>query len=286
MLNCYKDYFIRNGELLPCSKFNTQLFCEGKSIYEVCRVIDGIPLFCDEHIDRLYTSAKMTEVEIRYSREEIIKTIGRLIRANKVETGNVEIIFNFDDEGGKDCRVFLALFIENRYPSAEQYEQGMPSLLMRAERANPNAKQILLELREKTVEIIREAGIYDVLLVDRNNMITEGSRSNIFFIQNEKIFTPPLHQVLPGITRDKIFQICESPEIPISEKVIYTEDINRFQSAFFTGTSPKILPLSAVGEVMFDPQDPLLRYLMKAYNEMIEQNIEKNRDIFSEQKSN
>ncbi|MCF8236308.1 MAG: aminotransferase class IV [Bacteroidales bacterium] len=281
MLNCYKDFFIRNGELLPCSGFNTQLFCEGKSIYEVCRVIDGIPLFCDEHIDRLYTSAKMTGVEIRYSREEIIKTIGRLIRANKVEIGNVEIIFNFDDHDGSNCRIFLALCIENRYPSPKQYEQGMPSLLMHAERANPNAKQVLLELREKTVEIIREAGIYDVMLVDRNNMITEGSRSNIFFIQNEKIFTPPMHQVLRGITREKIFHICKSAEISIVEKTIYTEDLNRFQSAFFSGTSPKILPVSAVGEVMYDPQDPLLRYLMKAYNEMIEQNIEKYRNIFS-----
>ncbi len=217
MLQCFYDYFILNEKVKPCSEFDNQLFSEGRSIYEVFRIIDGIPLFYLEHIKRLFKSSEILSFDIRLDEETIKQNVQRLIEINAVRKGNVEIIFNKQNKDHSK-ETFLALFIENRYPIEEQYRKGIPSILFPAVRPIPNAKQVILPLREDTVEVIRKNGLYDVILLDGKGFITEGSRSNVFFINDDKIYTPPVHQILPGITREKIFEICRNHNISIQEK--------------------------------------------------------------------
>lgn len=276
MLQCFYDYFILNGKVQPCSDFDSDIFSKGQSIYEVFRLIDGIPLFYNEHIKRLYSSARILKFDIWYTEKQIWQEVNKLIQINKVKKGNIEIIFNCRNN---PMKTFLALFIENRYPSEEQYHSGLPSMLFPAVRPTPNAKQVILNLREDTVKKIRENGLYDVVLVDEKGYVTEGSRSNVFFIMNERIFTPPIHQILPGITRDKVFEICHKNNISIEETEIKAEQINTFEAMFFSGTSPKILPVSMIGNFIFDVRNQTLLRLMDFYNQCIEEYINSFKNI-------
>ena len=153
------------------------------------------------------------------------------------------------------------------YPSAQQYADGVKTELFYGERKNPNIKMMDQELRDATDAAIREHGLYEVILVDRSGQITEGSRSNIFFIKNGEVYTSPLHQVLPGVTRGKIIEILTSKGITVHEEPISASDIGSFDAAFISGTSPKVLPIAAANDVTYDVNDSLLRNLMGWYDE-------------------
>jgi branched-chain amino acid aminotransferase len=106
-----------------------------------------------------------------------------------------------------------------------------------------------------------------VLLVDRNGQITEGSRSNVFFIKDGEVFTAPADKVLLGVTRSKIIEIIKGMGVRLHEEAVSAGDIGSFDAAFISGTSPKVLPIASTGSTEFDVNDPILRKVMEKYDE-------------------
>jgi branched-chain amino acid aminotransferase len=140
---------------------------------------------------------------------------------------------------------------------------------MHARRPDPNAKIANLPLRKNADALIRAENVFEVLLIDNNDFVTEGSRSNIFFVTDEHIMTPELQQVLPGITRQAVMDICRNNNIVVREGKIKYDDIDRYMGAFITGTSPGVLPVKKIDKVTFDAQIPVVRLIMKKYDERV-----------------
>lgn len=270
MTSAYHQKFLRNGEVKKSNEFDNQLLNHGLSIYEVIRIINGKALFFKEHYERLISSAHMLSFDLWIDKIEIIRQMDDLSKINNVINGNIEIIYNIAENGDK---TFLCLFIEDRYPTVEMLMNGVPSDLHFAERENPNAKIINLDLRAKTNAQISEEELYEVLLVDRNGFITEGSRSNVFFIKDETVYTTPIAEVLPGITRLKVFEMCERHSISLKEIPIKSNEIAEFDAAFYTGTSPNVLPISNIGDIQFNPQLALMQKMISLFDKLIEEHL-------------
>lgn len=251
-------YFIFNGELRPNNTFKA--YENSGGIYEVLRVESGVPLFTEDHLERFYHSAALAGKTIRFSQREITLFISELIRENRVSSGNILLSWNEN---------LKAFFIPHKYPDPKWYETGVPCGILKAERKNPNAKVFQTPVRQQADELMAKEGLYEVLLVDHFNRITEGSRSNVFFVKNDSLITPPGNEVLLGITRQKTILLAEQAGIPFNEQDVLLNDLPHFQAVFITGTSPKILPVSQIGEYRFDPQNPLVRLLRKKYDELI-----------------
>ena len=141
------------------------------------------------------------------------------------------------------------------YPSQEQYAEGVRTELFHGERKNPNIKMMDQALRDVTDAAIKAHDLYEV------------SRSNVFFIKNGELYTSPLRQVLPGVTRDKIIEIVKGKGIAVHEDPIPASSVADFDAAFISGTSPKVLPIASLGDIAYDVNDPLLRRLMDWYDE-------------------
>jgi len=250
-------YFIFNGELKPVSDF-VPSENEG-GIYEVLRVVDGVPLFAEEHMDRFYASAALAGKAIRYEKQKIISFIKELIDANDVTFGNILV----------SCKVNLkAYFIAHQYPKASWYNSGVKCGILHGERRNPHAKVFQTSVRQRADELISAKGFYEVLLVDKYNRITEGSRSNVFFVKDNTVVTPPQNEVLLGITRQKTIQLATESGIICREENIFLNDIPDFQAVFITGTSPKILPVSQIDNLMFDAQNNVIQLLIRGYEKL------------------
>lgn len=253
-------YFSLNGSLTLCDEFVASENEGG--VYEVIRVVDGIPLFLEEHLERFYKSAEIAGKTIRYSSLQIRKILGELINANEVHVGNILI----------SCKINLkAFFISHSYPTQDQYKLGVGCGLLRAERRNPNAKVFQTEVRVRANEMISREGFYEVLLVDAEGRITEGSRSNVFFISGNELHTPPAGQVLLGITRQKTLQCASFLGLNWKEMEIEHTQLGGFDAAFITGTSPNILPVSQIGEFSFDVNNRVLRQLMIRFGLLVEE---------------
>ena len=230
------------------------------SVYEVVRLTDGKPQFLAEHFERLENSLGSIGMAVPFTYEQLDKDIRELAEEGRILDHNLKLEV---DVGGHSV-----LYLNpTHYPSDEQYANGVSTELFNGERKNPHIKMMDQALRDATDAAIKEKDLYEVILVGRDGQITEGSRSNIFFIKDGEVYTSPLHQVLPGVTRRKIIEIIQSKGIGIHEDPIYASQIDTFDAAFISGTSPKVLPIANIGDVRYDVNEPLLRDIMRWYDE-------------------
>lgn len=266
MMSAYYSLYIENGNIKKSSQYNPDILNHGLSIYEVVRIINKKILFFEEHYERLVNSAKMTSINLWLNKNKILEEMDTLMDINHVSDGNIEIIFHKTET---NQNIFICMFIKPRYPTQEMIQHGVKSELHYAERFNPNAKIINLPLRVKTIKHIDDQDLYEVVFVDRNGYVTEGSRSNIFFIKGNHVYTSPVSEVLPGITRLKVCEMCQDHNIPLHEIPIKSDCIGDYDAAFFTGTSPNVLPIANIGEIQFNPQQHLLKKMVKLFDEFI-----------------
>lgn len=264
--------FIYNNKVYDISNFDSIYKESSPSIYEVIRVIDKVPIFLEDHYERLKNSAKLlgydiTELNITLTHVEA--NIKKMIDINNIKDYNIKLILNNLNENINE----YYFFIKSTYPDINMYEKGVNTCLYNAIRENPNAKIINMNLRNKINDFLKSNNYYEAILINEENEITEGSRSNIFFIKNNILYTAPLSKVLPGITRQKIINICNENNINVIEASIYAKDIKNFDSAFISGTSPKVLPIAKIDDINFNVKNPLLIKIMNLYDEEIKNYI-------------
>ena len=235
-------------------------------VYEVLRVIDGVALFLEDHYLRLQKTMELYQLQSEIGFQEFKGKINELIVLSQKQNGNIkteriwfehEILWEFS-------------FFKPRYPDSEDYELGVKTDLYFAERENPNAKVVKSALREQINAFIETNHIYEVLLVDQQGQITEGSRSNVFFVQGKVFYTAPGSLVLIGITRQKVLECLNEMNCEVKEAAIRATELSSCDAAFITGTSPKVLPVNRIGDLKLNPAHPLVSDLMDRYNQKID----------------
>lgn len=262
-------YIVKNDSYINLSDEYINQLQNKKLIYEVIRVINGIPLFLQDHIIRLNNSLSILKEKV--VKEDDIKTIlNKLIKNCEIMNGNIKIIYDFVN---KDIYAF---YIPHKYPSKEEYLEGVNTILYFGERNNPNAKVMDTNFRENVNKKIHENGAYEAILINNEGNITEGSKSNIFLVKGEYLYTSPNKEVLPGITRQKIFTICDNYGINLIEEDISYKEINSFDGLLISGTSPKILPIKSVDTYKFNSSNnKLINSLSEYYDLLVNEYIRK-----------
>jgi len=266
MQNCLLTHFIFNKEIKSSCDFNQFALEKLHAVYETIRVVDGIPLFLEDHIYRFFTSLKLNNIKTNISERQIKSRLRALIEVNKLSIGNIRFQMVFTTEGNADFYAWVAAFF---YPTKQQYKQGVVCILYAAERPNPNSKTALHQLRKDITTEINNKNVFEVLLYNKAGVITEGSRSNVFFVKDKSVYTSPAAEVLIGVTRSKILELCKSLNIQLREQQIKTEDIDNFDAAFLSGTSIKLLPIKSIDNNGFSVQNKIVELLTIEYEELI-----------------
>ncbi len=268
-----EDYIVYNGSLISIPEENTLSQSSFRTIYEVVRIISGIPLFIERHMERLEASARLMNYSITSISDKIQESMMDLIKANNNPDKNVKIIvFNMDNP----IPDFMLYFIQSSYPTPEEYKMGVHGILIYEERDNPNAKIINTNFKDRIAAALADAKAYEALLVNKKNKITEGSRSNMFFVRNGTVITAPKGDVLLGITRLSVFELCRKLGIDIIEEPVPETILREMDGVFMTGTSPKILPIRSIDDMSFGSADnPVIKSLMKGYDDIIAEYIER-----------
>lgn len=257
-------YYNHNGKIMEASDFSKSCEPTYPSVYEVLRIMNGVPLFLEEHYRRLVNSLASIHQTIDLSLEELRAQIIALTEACHIQNHNIKLIMYGFDKGQAE-HLFL-YFIPTHYPDPSMYETGVATELLHAERKNPQAKIINQSLRDTANAQMAAHNLFEVLLVNDRGEITEGSRSNLFFIKGDTLYTSPAEGVLPGITLQRILRVCEENQVPVCEAPIRVSELDTYDAAFISGTSPKVLPIRTIGELTLDVQNPVLRRVMELYN--------------------
>jgi branched-chain amino acid aminotransferase len=264
----YGKYFMLDGQIFDVKETTHIDTTDKTEIYEVFRVENFVPLFLQDHLIRLENSLKQIHIQYNLDHKSIESYIDTLIQADNIANGNIRISCLCVNNTLKD---FLIYYIPTYYPEKELYIKGVPTLLFEAERNNPNVKVEHTQVRKNAVKKIKESNVYEVLLVNHERCITEGSRSNVFFIQDKIIYTASQEVVLPGIVRSKVIHIIKKYGFSYKELSLPVSQLSKVESAFITGTSPRILPIGEIGDYLMNVNHPLMHKLIYYLNQMIEE---------------
>lgn len=293
-------YFIQNGKLLSTEVQPQVPSSKGRVVYEVIRVIDGVPLFLEDHYQRMIDSMRMLGIRIlpdltESEKPEAIPDDGEILDHHESpmtlpglkdeirRLGDIHSLVNFnvrlevyEDEGAVLNRVLRVS--PSHYPDAETIERGVPVGLITLERQNPNAKVVNASYKEKVERKMAEDGVFEVLLVDGDNRITEGSRSNVFFIKGGKAFTAPGEAVLKGITRQYVLEACRRAGVEVVEEMVSVADLGLVTGVFLSGTSIKVLPVSSIEKMAYSSSaHEQIKAIGECFEEVLREYIRGNR---------
>ncbi len=260
---CINGKIIDKKNILPDDGYATL------NLYEVVRVVKNVPIFLQEHIARLNRSALKVNNKYILDNMTINHSILKYMSKCNFTNGNIIILLS------STSYCFAVHFIPHRYPSEKAYEEGVKAETCQVERTSPTIKQmdVNTHVKKEIAVVASRPDIYEVLLVNNSGYITEGSKSNLFFIKEQSLYTAKEETVLKGITRDKIIYCCNMLHIPVIETDIAVNDIKNYDGAFITGTSPKVLPLKQINSTMYYAQHTLIKEIQKEYDKLIDHEI-------------
>lgn len=258
------DLVIQNGVVLTVKDFNPG--SPAGIIYEVIRLMHGQFLFLHDHLERLRNSCEKADIKCP-DKAILISHLKMLISKTSRSNGNIRLLV-YEKE---NTTHIVCFFVPHLYPSSEDYRNGVFTSTYPFERPEPTVKRWNEKFRHNVNNYIQQNKIYEAILLNAQGELTEGSRSNLFFIDTySRIYTAPEKMILPGITRKYVLQLCNVYNFRVIEKPVSQSEAENMKSCFLSGTSPKVLPIKQLDSITYDVQNPVLRTIMDGFNEMIQ----------------
>lgn len=261
-MTAIQDYFVCNGEVLPVAAFLDEMISGEITVYEVIKVLDSKPVFLEEHLMRMQNSLRKAEIDFN-AKDLVYQSIVKLIGVNPVQRNNIRVALVFNKSSKPQSVVVY--FIPSKYPTSVDYRNGVNISTIVAERNNPTAKIEDKGLRKRANNVMEHDNLYEVLLVNDEGDITEGSRSNAFFVKGSSIITAPDDVVLGGITRDKVLNICRRNNYNIQLRCLHQAELSDIDAMFITGTSPCVLPVKQCNQFVYNVENELVSAISEQY---------------------
>ncbi len=264
---------IINGKSVTAGKLSLYTDDKYTAFYEVIRIIKGVPLFFEDHFIRLKNSMEKLKYELLSSKKDIKDQINNLCEQNKLTECNIKIVV-LQHEEEQNILFFVNKFY---YPSQEEYDNGVACCTLSLKRKNPNVKMIHAGYKEELQRTISEKNVFEALLVNEQGKITEGGKSNVFFVKGDKIYTSPEDFVLIGVTRQYVVSVCRKLGYEVIETLIGVDTLGSFDGAFITGTSIKVLPVALIDDLKIDSAvNSTTQHVMASFNSLVNAYINDN----------
>jgi branched-chain amino acid aminotransferase len=275
-----------DGEFLPKEKAVVSVFDHGllygDGIFEGIRAYHNRVFKLQDHIDRLYDSAKVILLEIPITREEMAEVVLETMRRNGLREGYIRLVVTrgVGDLGldPKKCPRASVICIGasiQLYPE-EFYKRGLdivtvPTRRNLAEAVNPRIKS-LNYLNNVLAKIEASlAGTIEAVMLNAEGYVAEATGDNIFIIKNGVLITPPSYiGILEGITRNTVMELARARGIQVVETLFTRYDIYTADECFLTGTAAEVIPVVKVDARVIGDGQPgeMTRILITDFREL------------------
>ena len=255
----------------------------GDGIFEGIRFYEGRVFRLEEHIERLFLSAKALLLKMPWTLEEICEACLSTIRANSLQDGYIRLVVT-RGVGDLGLNPYLcpspSMFIIasgiTLYPK-ELYENGLEVVTCSTRRPTPaslspqvKSLNYLNNVMAK-VEALK-AGAKEGLMLNEQGYVAECTGDNVFLVKKGEVLTPPVSDgSLDGITRQVIFDLCEELNIPIRECSMTRYDLYTADESFLTGTAAETIPMVKLDEreIGNGKPGPISLRLIEAYSKKV-----------------
>lgn len=260
-------------------------FLYGDGIFEGIRIYSGNIFKCDEHLERLYDSAKSIMLDIPLTRKEMEAVLIESIRRNELRDGYIRLIVSrgpgdlgLDPRRSPHSNVIVIVEQLSLYPE-EAYVKGLKIVSVSTRRNIPDALNPKIKslnyLNNILVKIQANlAGVGEALMLNAQGFVAEGSGDNIFIVKNGKLKTPPSYiGALEGITRQTIIDICQTIGYEVKEEPFTLHDVYAADEVFLTGTAAEVIAVREVDARVIGEgkAGPITTHLLKEFRSIVHQ---------------
>ena len=242
---------------------------------------------CKEHVDRLFNSAKIVQMEIPFSKEEIRQAIKETIKANGFEECYIRPVVVVGEgplglyAEKYPVRVYIVVWKWGEYLGEGALQKGVRVKVSSFTRHHVNVGMTKGKIAGNYVNSIlakKEAvmcGFDEAIMLDTEGYVSEGSGENIFIVKDGVIKTTPLTSILPGITRDSVIRIARDLGYEVVEQKFTRDELYLADEAFFCGTAAEVTPIREVdGRIIGDP-GPVTRAIQEVFFKVVRGEEEK-----------
>jgi len=230
----------------------------GDGVFEGIRVYGGKIFRLAEHLDRLYDSARAIWLTIPMSKEEMAQVTEEAVRRSGISEAYIRhVVSRGVGDLGLDPRkcprpsVIIIVDTIKLWPE-EVYETGLKVVtagtpIPQRESLSPRVKSLnyLPHILAKIEGV--QAGADEVLMLDSQGHVAEGSGQNIFVVKHKRITTPPVYAgILKGVTRDAVIELARGAGYDVQESMLNRYDVYTADEAFFTGTASEVVAIRQV----------------------------------------
>ena len=281
-----------NGALKKRSEAKISVFDSGylvgDGVWEALRLHEGVLVFLDHHLDRLWQGAATVGMDLGMTREELVEKIWMTLHANDMHD-HVHVRFmitrGIKKTPSQDPRLTisgpnLVIIAEHKEANPESREKGVTLFTSTIRRGSPDYLDPRLNCHSKLHEVMAlvqaiEAGADEALMLDIHGFVSTCNATNFFMIKNGEVWTSTGQYCMNGITRGAIIKVCEKHGIPCFQKNFSLFDLYGADEAFVTGTFGGVTPVTKVdGRPIGDQKfGKLSRQLSTWYMEMIEEEV-------------
>jgi branched-chain amino acid aminotransferase len=227
----------------------------GDGIFEGIRFYNGRVFRLEEHLDRLWDSARSICLEIPLTKTEMTEALLETIRQNDLRDGYIRLIvtrgvgnLGLNPAQCERPSVIIIATTITLYPES-LYQNGLTVVTVPTRRTNPSALNPAVKSLNYLNNVMARieanlAGADEALMLNDAGNVAECTADNVFVIKRGHIFTPPITAgALRGITRSVVFEIAAELGIRIAEADITRHDVFIADECFLTGTAAEIIPV-------------------------------------------
>ena len=253
-------------------------------VFEGLRVYNTKIFKLEEHTERLFNSAKILDMKIPYSFNEIIEATKKLVSDQNIKNGYIRpFVWRGSEMMGVSAQntkinVAIAIWDWPTYFDPNLKLKGIKLNISKWQRPPQNSSPweskaaglyMICTLSKHQAE---KEGYTDSLMLDHEGNIAEATSANIFFKdEKDELHTPIPDSFLDGITRKTVIDLAKSKNIKINERKISPDELSNFKGCFITGTAAEITPVGNINDNNFEVCD-LIKDLSSSYEKLVGKN--------------
>lgn len=302
MSDGFKSMSNVDGHITPTDEARVPVldrgFLYGDSVYEVFRTYSGVPLFFDEHWERLENSARLIHMHLTQGREEITEQIRRTVQATAAGEHSKDVYVRYVITRGEgpvdlypnpDLKTRYVIIV-NAVPqwSPDFYRVGMKAAIPTVRRnptdaLDPNIKGGNYLNNVIAITQARALGADECIILNRDGYVTEASNSNVFFVLDGELVTPGAAAGnLRGITKKAAHDACTTHGLVVNESNVHADDLDRTTECFVTSATREVMPIVSLrlddGRIIEYPAGggEITRQVARYYRQFMEAHIKEN----------
>jgi branched-chain amino acid aminotransferase len=259
-------------------------FSRASAIFEIFRIHEGpdgpAAFRLDEHLKRLANSARLLQMDMAYTMDEIAEAVKQTVRRNRMQQGVIKILAYWGEEA------VIKLVLESKLDLAVFAVPDSPELHLDKEEPITACTSKWRKIHPETVQVEAKAcanylngylarkdalnrGFDTGIMLGTDGFVTEGSTESLFIVKDNVLKVPPLGRVLSSITRMSVLEVARHLDIEAAETPLLPNDLRRADELFVSYTGTKVSPISRFDDRSLAAPGPVTRRIKEKMDDVL-----------------